>query len=318
MSPIATDSDDIVSAASLDGIWVELPIPRSLLERRFPRLAPLRIEPDRDRRRYRICLEAWTVSNGRYVLGGIDQHESTVQWASRGAGLVGAAWGASLGWMAAVVGGNSGGVSAAIRSAASKGFDIAARAAGERARELSRSLSLGPYRELLVGVPGVALGNGGPSYMAVVGMVTDNGLARSIDGAFGYGYHKQQGTLLYGDDGSLRVDVMGKPFLSVRVYGSQRLLRGKGATSSLLNHRWAMPLLGGLHERRWVCSRLERRIEGPDTVASELAGEIEVQGDPFGAPLSGRYRLGRGTTDARAVTFGGVTARISRPVTLGR
>jgi hypothetical protein len=255
----------------------------------------------------------WTVTDGRLVFAGADQHDSVARWAGIGAGVFGAAWGASLAWMASLPSGSFRGAAASLGTGAQKGFELGARFGGEQARAMSRAFSLGPYHELLIGVPNVSLGDAPGRYTVVIGMVTDDATARSIDRVFGYGYYKQPGTFELGEGGSVRVDTA-EASLSIEVKDSRRLsLDPKGGCTSLLNRRWGLPLLGGLHDGRWTESRLQRSVNATG-VASRIFGKVDVRGDLFDAPLSGRHSLARPlTSGARAVLFSGVPARISRP-----
>jgi hypothetical protein len=317
MTSAASLPERLVSAASIDGVWFELPVSRTALTEYLRRFGPLSVErgrgPDRDR--HWISIEVWTVTNGRLVLAGADQHDSAARLAGVGAGLLGAAWGANLGWMASVATGNVRGLSDSVRAGAERGFELSAGLAGQRAREVSRAFTLGPYHELLVGVPNVSLRGAAGRYTAVLGMVTDDDMARSIDRYFGYGYNKQPGTFEFGSDGSFRVEALGGPFLSVEIRDARRApLAPRSVCGAMLNRRWDLPLLGGLQDGRWTCSRLDRRINGPGASGSQVHGRIEVRGDLFDVPFSRRYSLGRvASTGARAVVFTGVPTQISQP-----
>lgn len=317
MTKSTSSGERLVSAASIDGLWLELPVKRAALAAYLRRFGPLKVEPGAhpDRARSWISLEVWTVTNGRLIVAGADQHESVARWAGIGAGVLGAAWGAGLAWMASLPSGNLSGAAMASRTGAEKGFELGKRFGGEQARSMSRAFTLGPYHELLIGVPNVSL-DGSPSrYTAVIGMVTDDVTARSIDRVFGYGYHKQHGKFELGEGGSVRVDTA-EASLSIEVQGAGRSSLGpKGPCTSLLNRRWGLPLLGGLHDGRWTESRLERSVDASG-VATQIVGRVDVRGDLFDAPVSGCHDLGRSVTDgAHAVLFNGVPARITRPRT---
>jgi hypothetical protein len=216
--------------------------------------------------------------------------------------------------MASLPGGDFSGAAVASRTGAQKGFELGKRFGGEQARSMSRAFTLGPYHELLVGVPNVSLAGAPGRYTAVIGMVTDDATARSIDRMFGYGYYKQHGEFELGEGGSVRVDTA-EASLSIEVKGARRSSLGpKGSCTSLLNRRWRLPLLGGLHDGRWTESRLERSVNASGA-ATRIVGRVEVRGDLFDAPLSGGHDLGPSVTSgAHAVLFQDVAARITRPM----
>jgi hypothetical protein len=316
MTELDAPDERIVSAASIEGLLLELPVSRAALAAYLGRFGPLKVgrASGADGVRPCVSLEVWTVTDGRLVIAGADQHDSVARWAKVGAGVFGAAWGASLAWMATSASGNFRRAPASMSQGAQKGYEVLTKLAGTQARTLSRAFTLGPYHELLVGVPNVSLAGAPGRHTLVIGMVTDDAMARSIDRWFGYGYHKQPGTFALGGDGSVRVDTGTNSSLSIEIEGTGRVSLGpRSAGRSFLNRRWDLPLLGGLHDGRWTRSRLQRRVTASGG-ASQVLGKVEIRGDLFGAPLSGRHVLGRASTDgARAVFFEGVSARISPP-----
>lgn len=316
MTKGSSANERIVSAASIEGVWLELPVSRPALTAYLRQFGPLKVErgSGRDAATTWVSLEVWTVTEGRMVIAGADQHDSIARWAQIGAGVFGAAWGASLSWMVSSAGGDLRGASASMSRGARKGYELGATIAGAPVRAMSRALTLGPYHELLVGVPNVSLGGTPGRHTLVIGMVTDDAMARSIDRWFGYGYHKQSGRFEFGAGGSVLVETVGEGPLSIEIESAHRMSLGpKSACRSLVNRRWGLPLLGGLHDGRWTQSRLRRTVTASGT-ASQALGKVEVRGDLFGAPLTGRHVLGRRTTSgARVVFFEGVSARISPP-----
>jgi hypothetical protein len=309
----------IVSGAVLGGICVDLPVRRRDLAGHLARFGPLRIANalGSDPNRHVITCELWTVTEGRLMLGGVDQHELIARWAGLVGGLAGAATGAGLEWFQGAMKGAPA-LAASARFGARRGFDDASVAAGKRARQLSRRLAPSPYHELFVSVPDVCLGDESTRYTLVLDMVTDNVYARAADRYNGYGYHKQMGDFDLSRPDAFHVLLSGLPVLSGSLGGISKAARASdGAAIARLNERWARPLLGGLHETWWCSSRLERRIGGAAASATGIRGAVDIQGSAISVPISGRHSIGAdASSGALAFAFTGVSARLTHPFRL--
>jgi hypothetical protein len=295
---------DIVSGASIDGFSFEMAVPLERVTRHLRRFGPLRIAEGASRgKNHVLTCDVWRVTDGRAMPGGLDQHDAAARWGSLAGGLTGAMWGAALGFLSAARTRAAPFESASdgARQGYSRGSGVAAR----YARDVSRRLSLGPYHELVLGVPDVCVGDGNARYTAILAMVTDDALAESVDRLFGYGYDKQRGRFSFADAAAFDVAVGGRPLLAGRL---SRDDAAPGAEEGRVNGRWAQPLLGGLRDGTFRVSRLERRIDG--TTWWKVRGAVEVHAGAIALPVEGTVSA------AGAVGFTGVSTRISRPAAI--
>jgi hypothetical protein len=235
--------------------------------------------------------------------GGFDQHDAAARWGSLAGGLTGAMWGAALGFLSA-----SRTRAAPFESAsdgARRGYARGSGVAARYAREVSHRLSLGPYHELVIGVPDVCVGGGDARYTAVLAMITDDALAEQVDRLFGYGYDKQRGRFSFAAADAFDVAVEGRPVLAGRLRKDDA---APGGDPGRVNGRWAQPLLGGLRDGTFRVSRLERRIDG--ATWWKVGGSVEVHPGAIALPVEGTVSA------AGAVAFTGVSTRISRPAAI--
>jgi hypothetical protein len=302
MSARQSPAFDIVSGATLSGAVFELFVERERLERYVRQLGPLAIEEGgaESREQASISCEIWTVTNGRSLLGGIDAAQISERWASFAGGLVGAIWGIQLGWLRA----RGSSHRRDLRASASETARLGAGYASGLVEKATRSISLGPYRELLIGVPNVVLTGSAQRHTLVIGMVTDDRLALWFDRWGGYGYRKRLGEFELTHSESFRVSSDGALLLSGRVEPAGFA----SGTLDWVEERWAQPLLGAL-DGSFRRSRLERRLDAER--ARALAGTLDL-GIELAAPLAGPHRFDASGRTGRAVAFSDVTTRISR------
>jgi hypothetical protein len=257
---------EIVSAATLDGLCCELWLDRARLLACVRGQGNLHLEPvdHGDPDLSPVICELWQVTHGRSVLGGFDPHRLVEQWA-----------GAAGSWLG--LGADTG-------------------------RALNRLFSLGPYRECLLAVPNVSLERGGERHALVLGMITDNPIALSIDRSFGYGYRKRLGRFRFEDKRRFEVVVEREVAVSGEIIDEDR--GSLELDSTFLDDYWAQPLLGRLGPRDFRRSWLERRSSAPEARASCVGATVV---------LSPALGLGVDGVRGRAVSFSNVPSRISLP-----
>ena len=269
---------DIISGATLDGAYFELPVDQSRLAGHLAGLGPLRLA-DRggsvDAPRPVVC-ELWRVTEGRLFPAGFDQFAMLDRWQDLlfSAGTLATA---ASNWLSAL-----------------------------------RRLSWGPYHELLVCVPDVQIEDDPERYTLVLGMATDDRLALAIDRIVGYGYNKRLGQFSFAASGALQVEANGEPLLSGMIPVPALEPLRPAPDFGWLQERWQRPLLGRRANGNWCCSRLERQL----TSATELRsadGSLWVH-EALGPVLAAAYELSsEQSAGARAALFRGVTTRISLP-----
>jgi hypothetical protein len=258
---------EIVSAATLDGLCCELWIDRARLLACVRGQGALHLEHVNHGapELSPVICELWQVTHGRSVLGGFDPHRLVEQWA-----------GAAGSWLG--LGADTG-------------------------RALNRLFSLGPYRECLLAVPNVSLERGGERHALVLGMITDNPIALSIDRSFGYGYRKRLGRFRFEDRRRFEVVVEREVAVSGEIVDDDEP-RSLEPDRAWLDDYWAQPLLGRLGPRDFRRSWLERRSSAPEARASRVGATLV---------LSPALGLGVDGASGRAVSFSNVPSRISLP-----
>ncbi|MEI9949991.1 MAG: hypothetical protein WDO74_13680 [Pseudomonadota bacterium] len=269
---------DVISGATLDGAYFELPVERARLAQRLTGLGPLRLaergDPADDT--HPIVCELWRVTNGRLFPAGIDQYDLLDRWQGLFASA-GALGKACSNWLHGL-----------------------------------RRLSWGPYNELLIGVPDVQIEDDPERYTLVLGMATDDRLALAIDRVVGYGYSKRFGQFSFAPSGAVHVQAEGEPLISgmLPVPACQPLRAA--ADFSWLDQRWQQSLLGRRANGTWCSSRLERRLASATEL--RLADGSLVLHEALGVPLAATHALSsEPSAAARAALFRGVTTRISLP-----
>jgi len=217
----------------------------------------------------RAVCELWQVTNGRTLVAGFDTHRFVEQWA----GLTGPLLGLGA----------------------------------EAGRALTRLFSLGPYRECLVVVPNVRLEPDARPHSLVLGMVTDDPVALSIDRGFGYGYRKRLGRFGFAEQRRFEVRVEGTPALAGEIVDDGAAALADADRSWLADY-WAQPLLGSRGPRDLRRSWLRRGLDEPGARSASVRVNAALE-PGFGL----RARAVRG----RAVSFSGIPVQISLPERLG-
>jgi hypothetical protein len=261
---------EIVSAATLDGLCCELWIDRArvLACLRSQGALQLATVNHGDPGLSPVICELWQVTDGRSVLAGFDPHRLVEQWAG-----VAGSW-----------------------------FGLGA----DTARALSRLFSLGPYREFLLTVPNVLIEPGGERHALVLGMITDNPIALSIDRSFGYGYRKRLGRFQFEDRRRFEVLVEREVAVSGEIVDEAPPDRVE-PDRAWVDDYWAQPMLGRLGARDFRRSWLERRLSAAAARASRVSATVV---------LSPALGLGVDEIHGRAVAFSNVASRISLPCRL--
>jgi hypothetical protein len=298
-------SADIVSGALIAGFAFEIPTTVAQVNEYLRRFGPLEVAGN-GKGAHVVTCEVWRVSDGRPMPGGMDQHDAVARWGSFAGGLTGAMWGAAMGLLS--TGRAEGGAFAAAGEGARRGFMRGSDVVARYARDASQRAVLGPYHELLIGVPDVCFEGSTTRYTAVLAMVTDDAIAESVDRIFGYGYDKKRGRFSFAAAGTFEVRVQEHPL----IHGS---LQGDGAElsadhTSRVNARWTQPFLGGLHDGSFRVSRLERRVDSGERW--RVRGDVTLSPDAIPIPFAGTFSA------SAAVAFTGVTTRISRAAPIGR
>lgn len=265
-----------VSSCVLDGIAATLWVDVELVR---PILRPwARPAPvsTRFRGKHPVLVEAWVVKEGRIEAGAADIALDPAAW-----------WRGWTGW-----------------------FQAGARAALPWARAAS-------YDEVAVTIPARLAGDpGGETFAYVAAMYTDSPVAIWGDQTMRCGYRKRLARIFRPSPGALRVETPdGAPLVSLdlTVAGGKDL--GRGTAGSLLDARLALPYLGGLEDRRFATSVMERSAGAGSIVAAPVVGRIDCApgfADALPAlsaqvrPFSARDRWG-------ALAFAGIRARLEGP-----
>lgn len=293
------------SRATLGGISWELPVGRAQLLEQLKRLGPLSIDaPPADT--HPLLSELWTVCEGRATPVGLDLGKAALGLAHTAAGVSGALFGASLAWWSGLASGSRRATHAAgaIGEGARRGYQGLSELVSRPLAEVSRAVSLGPYHELLLGVPDVCVGNDSTRHLLVLTMVTDSRLALTIDTSFGYGYAKRLGAFEVADAGSWSVSEAGSPLLRTEL--APKPLRAD--LVQRVNDWWAQPLLGRLQSGGWTSCRFERRLEFDGPACCSLTGSVSYHGERFPlALLPGKSPV------SSAIGFARLATRISYP-----
>jgi len=273
---------DIVSGASIDGVYLEVPVRAAALERKLKQLGPFLLAP-RGRGAGRsacLILELWRIVQGRLMPAGVDHRALSTTWAD------------------------------ALDGLARHFIGDGKKLWGPLTRSLNDVFCVAPYYELVIGVPDVRFGSSDPSlYTLVLGMVTDSRLARSLDWWSGYGYQKQLGGFSFGEAGEFQIDVDSGPFLR----GAVKRARDAATDFSWLDARWRQPLLGCVGNDSFSVSRLQRAITR-EARCHAATGWVELgaAASELSLPHLDGSRAGRAGS-GRVALYSGVTTRISTP-----
>jgi hypothetical protein len=192
-----------LSHAKLSGLLIRIPCSRSALTTWLERRGPLQLaEPGDDAGdTYPVYCELWNVHDGALRVGTLDQHAF---WELAGT-AAGAMTGAAIGAWFSMFGGLERAAADSphpgdrrpwsVPQTIAQGSATAARVVPSLARSMSRASAnaLGTYRESTVWIPNVVIRGRPERHGFVVGMLTDSGIARWADRAFGYGFDKQIG-----------------------------------------------------------------------------------------------------------------------------
>ena len=266
-----------VSRATLDGLCCEVLVDRARVLAWLQRAGAFDVEPPTGvgPELASVVCEVWQVTDGRSLFGGFDPLDVVEQWTALASSLFG------LG--AAPV------------------------------RALSRALTLGPYRECLVAVPNVRVDGRRERHALVLGMITDNPIALSIDRSFGYGYRKRLGTFRFEDRRRFEVRVGQELVVSGEVTDEPASSGLPEPDRAWLADYWAQPLLGWHAPHDLRRSWLERRFEAADARAARVTSRVTLSPELGLGPDEDRFPVA-----ARAVSFSGVPTRISLPRRLSR
>lgn len=265
---------DIVSGATLDGFYLEIPFERDALQRKLEELGPFRLVGGPPC----VACEVWRISKGRFIPAGFDRRSWSARWADTLDTLNGR-------WLGE---------------------------RGMFWRQLSRSVdeafSVEPYHELVIAVPDVRFADEPTLYTLVLGMVTDSRLAMSLDWWGGYGYRKQLGAFEFDMPGEFRVTTDSESLLSGKVRRSPT----RAGDLAWLDARWRQPLLGCVRPGSFSVSRLNRSIRANGCHAG--SGVVELHDPSGVGLLSGLPAIrAHGTRACRVALFSDIATRISAP-----
>ena len=307
----------VVGAGTMTGVRCYLDVDPDELREALRPLGPIEL---RGPGRRQVCCELWRVSDGRVLLGGLEQDE----WARAArelGGIVGGFWGASMSWAYGALSGVARGAEGAARAVRDGARAGAARAGDFLARQavgLTRWTIIEPYHELLLSVPDAMLPGRAEPISVVLGMVTDLPLAYHLDRLAYYGYDKRIAEFETDARHRWDVSVDGAPFVSARFEPTGREeaeIDRAGAASGTVQ-----PLLGGLRDRRPMFAELRRDLAATGEEIHEVEGTVELSQALFPALRLGAHRVrSRKAPPTRvSVGFRGVEAFVTYPRAPGR
>jgi hypothetical protein len=271
----------VVAASRMTGVRCYLDVDPVTLARVLAGLGRVELVGPR---RHQVCCELWRVTEGRVLVGGLEQH----QWAmvARELGHVtGAIWGAWTTWARQA---SSGLMS---RGRPTRNPHEAARRMGEfferQAVEATQWTLIEPYHELLFSVPDVLYEGRREPVSVVLGMTTDLPLALKLDRIAYYGYDKHMTE--FSTDGRHRWEVTldGAPFLSASLKPTGRV--EADIDRARVSSGTTQPLLGGLRDRRPMIAELRRDLNASGEDLHEVEGTIELRRAPFPLLSDGRH-----------------------------
>ena len=177
--------------------------------------------------------------------------------------------------------------------------------------------ALGDYNEVAITVPARLAGDAaGGTYAYVAAMYTDSPVAVWGDRTMECGYRKRLARIVRRSTRELRVESpQGAPIITVELAPVARGHDLGRAAGPLIDHRLALPYLGGLEGGRFATSVMDRSGGERSIDASPVTGRIECS-DGFVenlpamsarlSPLSPRDPWG-------ALEFAGIRARLQHP-----
>lgn len=295
------DSPPLVVAASrMTGVRCYLDVDPDRLHDALRPLGPIELLGPPERQ---LCCELWYVTDGRVLVGGLEQDE----WAMV-AGEVARAtagfWGACSGWARGLLGPPGDGSAglppsgpgsqwlAAVDTARTFGRAAADAWAGYAHRQtmnLTRWTVIDPYHELLLSVPDVMYPGCEEPVSVALGMATDSDLAFRLDRLSFYGYDKRIARFSTDGGGQWEVTIDGQPLLRAHFESTGRderhFNRSEAASGTI------QPLLGGLRDRRPMLAELRRDLLASGDGLHEVEGEVDFAQELFPLMERGRHAV---------------------------
>jgi hypothetical protein len=305
-----------ISSATLDGHTLVVPLDRHRLDAALGRLPGVSLaELPGWSGEHPVCVELWDVRDGAVVFGELGQDRLWTDAMSASAGVSAAASGAALGalfggvfgWLSGGARGLTSGTAAGVRFGWQRGSELGAATGQATGASFSRmaTRSLGNYRELMVGIPGVLCDGRGPFFF-VLEMASDSSFAVSAARALGYGYGKRLARFeVAGQSWRVRTP-SGEALLEVELEPAENGAAEPSPSSCEPILEWLSQPLLGYRDGGFMVSELERKFERQAVRASSLGCVLHGE-----AALS--TELLRGRHEARGIGYEHVAARVSAP-----
>lgn len=307
------DSPPLVVAASrMSGVRCYLDVDPDRLRDALRPLGPVELLGPPGRQ---LCCELWYVTDGRVLVGGLEQDEWAMVAGELARGTAGF-WGACGGWargMLSVPGGGSPGGEAAppgdgsgkppptgpgsqwlgAMETAMRYGRAAAEAWGDYAHrqttDLTRWTVIDPYHELLLSVPDVMYPGCEEPVSVALGMATDSDLAFRLDRLSFYGYDKRMARFSTDRARQWEVTIGGQPVLRAHFAPTGRderdFNRSEAASGTI------QPLLGGIRDRRPMLAELRRDLFASGDGLHEVEGGVEFAQELFPLMEPGIHRV---------------------------